>query len=458
VSAQPSPPGRERRSRRAVAAVLDAVEAMGEGRPSRLAISEALGRAGELGPKERRHVAAASRGVVRWLRACDAALTHARAPRCPPGDRALLRYLAWRLAVLGEPAEPALRDLALPGPRRPRTLSDAQLRQVAEVLPRPSPAGPASVLPDGTALARPRDPAVALGLRCSVPDLFAAKLLEALSSAEAEACLDALNREPQIALRVNASRGTRDAVLAQLQAAGVVAEAGEDPLAVRVGDRAGLFDAAPFRQGLVEVQDESSQAVIAACRPAAGEGWLDLCAGSGGKALALAALGAAVTAWDASPRRLAELPRRTRRARLVITVGQTLPSGPFDGVLVDAPCSGSGALQREPDARWRIDAEGLRRYAAAQDEVLALGAERVVPGGALVYSTCSLFQEEGEARIASFLANRPAFGLELEERRWPHRQPGAGFYIARLRHAARNSPAPRPKSSRPGAGEGRKGP
>ena len=451
------PAQRERRSRRAIAAVLDAVEAMGDGRPSRLAISAALGRAGELGPKERRHVAAASRGVVRWLRACDAALTVARAPRCPPGDRALLRYLAWRLAVLGEPADPALRELALPGPRRPRTLSDLQLRQVAEALPRPGADGPASASPDGTALARPRDPVVALGLRFSVPDLFAAKLMEALGRAEAEACLEALNREPQIALRVNASRGTRDEVLAQLQAAGVAVEPGEDPLAVRVADRAGLFDTPTFRQGLVEVQDESSQAVIAACRSSAGERWLDLCAGSGGKALALAALGAAVTAWDAHPRRLAELPRRAHRARLAVAVGDALPDGPFDGVLVDAPCSGSGALQREPDARWRIDAEALRGFTAAQDEVLAIGAGRVRPGGALVYSTCSVFQEEGEARVARLLAGG-GFDLEAEERRWPHRHPGAGFYLARLRRKPRN-PAERPtksaaKSMTPRAGSG----
>ncbi|HEX8909737.1 MAG TPA: RsmB/NOP family class I SAM-dependent RNA methyltransferase, partial [Anaeromyxobacteraceae bacterium] len=100
--------------------------------------------------------------------------------------------------------------------------------------------------------------------------------------------------------------------------------------------------------------------------------------------------------------------------------------------LVDAPCSGSGALQREPDARWRIDADALRRLAAAQDEVLRGGAARVRPGGALVYATCSLLREEGEARIAAFLATG-GFALEEEGRRWPHRQPGGGFYWARLR-------------------------
>jgi len=422
---------RERRSRKAIAAALDAIAAMAEGRPLRLALSEALGRAGTLGPKERRSVAVAARGVVRWQRTCDAALSLARAPRTIPADRALLRYLAWRVAILGEPHEPALRELALPGPRRPRALSDDALRAVAVALPRPGERGPASVLPSGAPVTPPRDPAVALALRYSVPDLLAAKLLAQVGPAEAAACLAALAEEPRLALRVNAARATREEVLSRLRAAGVSAEPGDDPLAIRVADRAGLFDAGPFREGVVEVQDEGSQSIVAACRAAPGERWLDLCAGSGGKALALAALGARVTAWDASARRLAELPRRARRARLEVEVAPGPPSGSFEGVLVDAPCSGSGALQREPDARWRIDEAALSRLMAAQDEVLARAARLVRPGGTLVYATCSVLRDEGEERVARLLA-AGGFALDEERRRWPHRDPGGGFYVARL--------------------------
>jgi 16S rRNA (cytosine967-C5)-methyltransferase len=423
---------RERRSRRAIATALEAIEALGEGRPLRLAVAAALAHAPGLGPKERRHVAVAARGVARWQRTCDAALSRAAAPRAIPGDRALLRYVAWRIAVEGEPEAPLLADLALPGPRRPRALSDAELAAVARALPRPGEGGPATVLPDGRAVKLPADPAVALGLRYSVPDLVAAKLLAALGPEGAAACLAALDEEPRLALRVQPSRATREEVLAALARAGVAAEAGEDPLAIRVSDRAGLFDAPPFRRGLVEVQDEGSQAVVALCRPAPDERWLDLCAGSGGKALALAALGARVTAWDASARRLAELPRRARRAGVAVEVARDPPAGAFDGVLADAPCSGSGALAREPDARWRIDAAALVRLTAAQDEVLESAAARVRRGGALVYATCSLFEDEGEARVAALLA-RGAFALEEERRRWPHRDPGAGFYMARIR-------------------------
>lgn len=432
--ANPSSRARELRSRRAIAAALASIEGALARAPLRLSLARALRAAGRLGPRERRHAAEAARGVVQWLRTCEAALSLAGAPaRVIPADRALLLYLAWRVAVRGEPVEPALRDLALPGPRRPRTLSDVALGDVARSLPRPGPEGPASVLPSGEPVRAPRDPAVALGLRFSVPDLFASKLLDELGPAEAARCLAALAEERDLTLRVNAARATRDEVLAALAAAGVDAAPGADPMSVQVADRAGLFDSEPFRRGLVEVQDEGSQSVVAACRVTAGERWLDLCAGSGGKSLALAALGADVVAWDASSRRLSELPRRARRARLRVAVASSLPEGDaFDGVLVDAPCSGSGAVRRDPEARWRVEPGALQRLAALQDDVLANGAARVRDGGVLVYATCSLFREEGEERVRALLV-RGGFDVEEERRRWPHRDPGSGFYVARLR-------------------------
>ena len=100
-----------------------------------------------------------------------------------------------------------------------------------------------------------------------------------------------------------------------------------------------------------------------------------------------------------------------------------MPEGEFDGVLVDAPCSGSGALCREPDARWRIDDAAVARFQETQGEVLRIGAGLVRPGGALVFATCSIFQEEGEGVVGPFLAANPGFRLAAEERRWPHRKP-----------------------------------
>ena len=430
------PRSREIRSRRAVAAALGAIDGLGEGRPLRLALAASLAGHPGIGPKERRHAASATRSVARWMRVADAALVRGHAPRSIPADRALLRYLAWRVAVEGEPPDAVAHDLRLPGPRRPRAISDAEVLRVARALPRPGPDGPLAVDAEGRPLVPPSDPVVALALRGSVPDPFARRLLRDLGEAEARACMAALNRDARLVLRVNVARTSREEVRATLAGAGIAAEPGEGPWSLRVEDRASLFDSTPLRTGLAEVQDESSQRVVEACRPGKGERWLDLCAGSGGKALALAALGAEVTAWDASGRRLAELPRRARRAGARIVVAREDPEGEFDGVLVDAPCSGSGALCREPDARWRIDDEAVARFQETQAGVLRRAAALVRPRGALVFATCSIFQEEGEGVVRPFLAANPGFRLALEERRWPHRQPGAGFYLARLERPA----------------------
>ena len=391
-----------------------------------------------MGPKERRHAAAAARGVARWLRVCDAALVRAGAPRAIPADRALLRYLAWRVAVLGDAPRAVARELRLPGPRRPRAIGDRDLARVAEALPRPGPGGPLATDAAGNPLAPPSAPATALGLRHSVPDRFAERLVDVLGREGADACLSVLNRDPGLTLRVNAARACRAEVISALEEGGIPAREGEGKLSVVVADRAGVFDSSPFRAGLAEVQDESSQAVVDLCRPRRGEAWLDLCAGSGGKAIGLAALGARVTAWDASARRLGALPRRAARARLEVAVAADEPAGPFDGVLVDAPCSGSGALAREPDARWRASDGAVARFAAMQGEILARAADRVRKGGALVYATCSLFREEGEAVVEEFLRGNPGFALEVQARRWPHLHPGAGFFMARLVRRAEN--------------------
>lgn len=414
---------REKRSRAAIAAALETIEALGEGKPLRLALSRALASAGGLGGKERRHAAVAARGVARWLRPIDAALRLAGAPKAIPADRAMLRYLAWRVMVEGEAPALVARALALPGPRRPRVIHDPELLAVA------------NALPAREALPVPPDPVRALAARASVPDLVASRLAAFVGLENAAACLAALNAEPRLALRVNAARASRDTVLASLRAAEVDAEPGADPLAIVVSDRAGLFDAPAFRKGLVEVQDEGSLALVRLCGAKSGERWLDFCAGSGGKALALAALGAKVSAWDADRRRLGELPRRSAKARTPIEVIEDQPEGLYDGVLVDAPCSGSGALSREPDARWRIAEAALARFAEEQPEILARACAHVAPGGALVYGTCSIFREENEEVVRGFLAAHPEVTLEEEMRRWPQQDPGGGFYGARLRKA-----------------------
>jgi 16S rRNA (cytosine967-C5)-methyltransferase len=170
-----------------------------------------------------------------------------------------------------------------------------------------------------------------------------------------------------------------------------------------------------FEEGLVEVQDEGSQLIALACEPLNGDSIIDLCAGAGGKSLALAAAApqARVLATDSNRARLQKLPERASRAGAVIETRLLNPPkeleelsdwvGKADLVLVDAPCSGSGTWRRNPEGRWRLDTHRLERLIAVQNRLLDIGAELVRPGGRLLYAVCSLLSREGAGQIEAFL-------------------------------------------------------
>lgn len=172
-----------------------------------------------------------------------------------------------------------------------------------------------------------------------------------------------------------------------------------------------------FVEGAFEVQDAGSQWITVACAAAVGERWLDLCAGAGGKTLGLAeAVGETgqVLACDTDTRRLGRLPERQARhqlpaIKLLPISGASDPALAayplFDGVLIDAPCSGSGTWRRHPELKYR--ALDFASLCATQAELLRAGAARVRAGGRLVYATCSLWREENEQIVADFLAEYP---------------------------------------------------
>jgi 16S rRNA (cytosine967-C5)-methyltransferase len=175
-----------------------------------------------------------------------------------------------------------------------------------------------------------------------------------------------------------------------------------------------------FNKGWVEVQDLGSQIAALATGESKGAQVLDLCAGGGGKTLALAALmrnTGQLYAYDDDPHRLKSIYERARRAgvrNLQIrnpAGGETLDdlAGRMDVVFVDAPCSGSGTWRRHPDAKWRLTPEQLHRRMAEQDAILAAAARYAKEGGRLVYVTCSLFMEENEDRLAAFRVAYPEF-------------------------------------------------
>jgi 16S rRNA (cytosine967-C5)-methyltransferase len=205
-----------------------------------------------------------------------------------------------------------------------------------------------------------------------------------------------------------------------------------------------------YQQGLIEVQDLGSQMLLPAAGIAPGGRWLDACAGAGGKTLQLARLlgaGGQIDACDIRPAALAELERRVARARsgaapaardegwAPISVRHALPPpAEYDGVLVDAPCSGSGTWRRAPHLKWVTTAADITRAAATQRRLLEQFSHQVKPGGVLIYATCSLSREENEAVVAHFLGARADFQPQPLAARFGFAERGNGLTIMPSRH------------------------
>lgn len=254
---------------------------------------------------------------------------------------------------------------------------------------------------------------------------------------DAEAAALALRNRAPITLRVNERRLTRDTAQAHLAEAGIATRPVErvgTALQVIEGERR-ISASAPYRAGEVELQDASSQAAMAALDLPPGARVLDYCAGGGGKTLALAARCEATWfAHDALPRRMADLPARATRAGVQVCVcdrADLATLAPFDVVLCDVPCSGSGTWRRAPEAKWRLTPPDLDGFAARQDAILSDAADLVAPGGSLIYCTCSILREENEAVIDRFTRSRADWEATLT-RRWPIRDTGDGFFLQQL--------------------------
>lgn len=269
-----------------------------------------------------------------------------------------------------------------------------------------------------------------------IPDWVEAPLRAALGAGFAPVAQALRSRAP-VFLRVNAARLTREAAQARLAAEGVATA--PHPLAkfaLQVtGNAERIAQTASFSAGLVELQDAASQAVVEALPLRPGLRVLDLCAGGGGKALAMAALGAEVTAHDAVPARMRDLPARAARAGVRIALTDAPEAAaPFDLVLADVPCSGSGAWRRSPEGKWRLTPGQLDGLLATQAAILDRAAGLVAPGGHLAYATCSLLAAENEAQADAFRARAPAFAEALRRRISPL-EGGDGFFLSLLARA-----------------------
>ena len=219
-----------------------------------------------------------------------------------------------------------------------------------------------------------------------------------------------LDRAP-LDLRVNVAKASRDVMAAAFGAAATRLS----PWGLRLPPDTRVDDRPEFAQGLVEVQDEGSQLIALACMPSTSLDLVDLCAGAGGKALAIAAAApqARIIASDTNRQRLSQLGPRAARAGAEIAVrlldagkeAEMLAdlAGQADVVLVDAPCSGSGTWRRNPEGRWRLTPDRLDRVVSLQAKLLDLAVPLVKPGGMLVYATCSILAREGAGQAHAFL-------------------------------------------------------
>lgn len=235
--------------------------------------------------------------------------------------------------------------------------------------------------------------------------------------------LRAMSEEPPTTLRANVLNATRRDVAGWLEREDIETRPTEfSPWGLTLVHRANVFRTETFREGFFEMQDEASQLVALLCDPRPGDTVVDACAGAGGKTLALAACmenRGTLYAFDTAAFRLEELRRRAKRAGVhnlrvhALAKGDARPlaklNGKADVVLVDAPCSGTGVLRRNPDIGWRLREEDVKRLVAEQAALLGAYAPLVKPGGRLVYAVCSLLPAEGEAQVAGFLRGRKAF-------------------------------------------------
>jgi 16S rRNA (cytosine967-C5)-methyltransferase len=263
-----------------------------------------------------------------------------------------------------------------------------------------------------------------LGVAFSLPNWLVERLREELGTATLEAALAWMNEPAPRVARVNTLKTDRESCLRALEEEGIAARATPCAVAgVVLEGRRSPFRTQAFARGELEIQDEASQLVAELVAPPPRSLVVDACAGAGGKTLALAALLAGkghVVALDASESKLAELRRRARRASAhdvrAVRVDLLQPdealrelAGRAARVLLDAPCSGLGAIRRNPEARWRLRSTDISRLNLAQEALATAAARMVAPHGRLIFATCSFLPSEGERIFEAFLEKNPDF-------------------------------------------------
>jgi 16S rRNA (cytosine967-C5)-methyltransferase len=329
--------------------------------------------------------------------------------------------------------------------RRFSSLVNAVLRKIADSGPSPIP-----TLDEA--------PMRHLELATSTPRWLVERLIGFNGTEEARQILQALNRTPPLTLRVNTARISREELLKDLERLGVPVSPGKlSETAVILEKRTAPWELGPFKEGLCTVQDEGAQIIAPLLEPAPGQSVLDACAAPGGKTGHLAQLMAnkgAIIAADRSHKRMLMMAGSLKRlgadnVKLLTanlgTATSPLTEKAFDRVLLDAPCSGTGVLRRHPEGKWKKDPMTISQMTNVQEDLLISAARTLKNGGRLLYTTCSLLEEENEEIVDRFLSEsidmarldmrekfrdlrEDVFSDRGELRLWPHRHDCDGFY------------------------------
>ncbi|MCH9798943.1 MAG: RsmB/NOP family class I SAM-dependent RNA methyltransferase [Betaproteobacteria bacterium] len=364
-------------------------------KPADAKMSEFFRNNRDLGNKERAFIAESVYGVIRRFRFLST-LT-ANDENDPDDARKLI--LAWLLRVQGR----SLRDLDDMLTEQQKEWAIAIKAKSTEYFP--------------------------IAVQADVRDWLWEKLVSQYGEEQALTICRSMFDQATLDLRVNTIKGTPEEVLAKMIAENInneniIAAMPYSPIGIRMPNRVGISKHVLFTEGKIEVQDEGSQILSYLVAPKRGQMVADLCAGAGGKTLALGALmrnTGRLYAFDVSEKRLNNLGKRLKRSGLSNLNAQVINNendlklkrlnAKFDRVLVDAPCSGLGTLRRNPDLKWRQTEQDVIELNQKQTNILARAAKLVKAGGRVVYATCSLLKEENEVIAEAFLSAHPEFVL-----------------------------------------------
>lgn len=364
-------------------------------------------------PRDRALAMELVNGVIRWQRLLQSyvsAFSNRPLKELSPDLRNALLLGAFQLLLLGTAPHAAVDSVVrhLRG-KGERSYCNACLRSISRNLGHVS-------LPDlGT------DPVRYMAERYSYPDWIPAYFAKRAGVPWALAMCRNGNVVPPVTLRVDVTKISRDDLLRRFLDAGYEAEKGRLAISLRVRRGRSVRDFPGYSEGLFAVQDEGAMVISLALDPREGHTVWDVCAAPGGKTAHLSGLvgqGGRVLATDIDENRASMIEENAQRMRLSNVDVQVMdatvkgPEGSFDRVLLDAPCSGLGVLNRNPDLRWNRRRSDIDSMAKRQKLLLDKVSSKVKPGGVLVYSTCTVTAEENESVWEGFLGDHPEFSPE----------------------------------------------